>query len=89
MGRVVLVCLLVSVGLGAFLGAFFLCGFGLSRYFYSLGMPYRFLKGSGRADVFGAIWRKINNKCLGSCRVVIKGYLTWLGVSDVDPKRTV
>jgi hypothetical protein len=58
MGRVGWVWWLVSVGLGAFLGAFFLCGFGLSRYFYSLGMPYRFLKGSGRADVFGAIWEK-------------------------------
>jgi len=36
MGPVGLVWLVVSVGLGAFLGAFFLCEFGLSWYFYSL-----------------------------------------------------
>jgi len=58
MGPVLL--LIYSVSLGAVLGAFFLCGFCLSRYFYSLAMPDRLLKGSGRADVFGAIWRKIN-----------------------------
>ena len=46
-----LLVLVFSVGLGAFLGAFFLCGSSLTRYLYSLIMANRLW-----SDCVGTLW---------------------------------